>query len=188
MHRTMILMLEDEGMTVDDIEFVNLSANDARTALAAKSVDAIVVEATAAMSLLDDGSAVIVKSTEGHPEWKNGSCILVKKDLADQYPEVVTAFVKAHIRASAYAADNHQDLLRDLLIRGGLTAAQADTLYPALTDYATSVQATDEVLANLDSISQFLKDNDLIPELVDIKAWYDGSFYDKALEELQAEQ
>jgi ABC-type nitrate/sulfonate/bicarbonate transport system substrate-binding protein len=184
MHRTMILMLQDEDMTVDDINFVNLSANDARTALAAKSVDAIVVAATAAISLISDGSGEIVKSTENHPDWLNGSCGLVSGAFAEKYPDVVIAYVKALIRASEYAADGHQNLLRDLTIRGGLTAEETDTVYPEPADYGTDIQVTDQVLRSYESVSQFLYKNDLIPEPVDVWAWYDSSFYERALKEL----
>jgi ABC-type nitrate/sulfonate/bicarbonate transport system substrate-binding protein len=186
MHRTLILMLQDEGMTIEDINFVNLSANDARTALAAKSVDAIVVQSTAAISLIFEGLGEIVKSTEGRPDWLNGSCGLVSRVFAEKYPQVVTAYVKALIRASEYAADGHQDLLRDLSIRGGITPEQADAVKPKLTDYSTDIHVTNQVLSSYKSVNQFLKDNDLIPELVDIDSWYDSRFYEQALKDLRS--
>jgi ABC-type nitrate/sulfonate/bicarbonate transport system substrate-binding protein len=184
MHRTMILMLQDEGMSINDINFVNLTANDARTALASKAVDGIVVAAAAAMSLIQDGLGEIVKSTEGHPDWKNGSCGLIRKSFAEENPQVVIAYIKALIRASRYAADGHQDQLRDLQIRGGLTENQVDTLYPNLTDYSTDLAVDESTLAIFESVSRFLKDNDITPELVNIDEWYDGSYYERALAEL----
>jgi aliphatic sulfonates family ABC transporter substrate-binding protein len=185
MHRTMILMLQDEGMSVNDIDFVNMSANDARTALAAKSIDAIVVQSTAAISLIQEGLGEVVVSTEGHPDWLNGSCGLFRKTFADENPQVVVAFLKALIRASEYAADGHQDLLRDLAIRGGIKPEEIDILYPSVTDFNTQVAMNEETLKILESVNDFLAENQIIPSAVDIRAWYDGSYYETALKELK---
>jgi ABC-type nitrate/sulfonate/bicarbonate transport system substrate-binding protein len=184
MHRTMILMLQDEGMSVSDIEFVNMSANDARTALAAKSVDAIVVQSTAAISLIQEGLGEVVVSTEGHPDWLNGSCGLIRKAFADQNPQVVAAFLKALIRASEYAADGRKDLLRDLAIRGGITPEDIDILYPSVTDFTTQVAMNEETLKILESVNAFLVENQITPSPVDIRSWYDGSYYETAQREL----
>jgi ABC-type nitrate/sulfonate/bicarbonate transport system substrate-binding protein len=97
----------------------------------------------------------------------------------------VAAFIKALIRASEYAADGHQDQLRDLQIRGGVTAEQIDTLYPKLTDYSTTIAINEDAILIFESVSKFLKENNITPEQVNIREWYDGSFYEQALKELK---
>jgi sulfonate transport system substrate-binding protein len=180
------MMLQNEGMTLDDIQFVNLSSDNARTALAAKSVDAIVIGAINSMDLIDQGYGEVVVSTKSRPEMADGGVGLVRRDYAEKYPHVVKAYIKALIRASEYAAGGHQDELRELLIRGGQAARLVDRLYPKVTDINTSIEVSDVLINELKNVNQFLFDNKVTTSLVDVDSWYARDLYEEAYKELKS--
>lgn len=182
MQRVLYLMLEDNGLKIEDVQFVNMTAKDAVNALAAKTVDAIVVSATQAQTLASKGLGELLDSTEGHREWLNSTATIFNTSYAKENPEVVKAFIKGLLRAREYAQAKPSDL-RDLQIKAGTPEKVIDLVYPDLKNYSTQVEADKEVISNLKSVAQFLKDNKLADSVVDIDAWYDPSFYNAAQKE-----
>lgn len=185
MQRVLYLMLEDAGLTVNDIQFVNMTAKDAVSALASKSVDAIVVSGTQSYTLASQGLGELLESTENHPDWLNSSGTLFRAEYTKENPDVVRAFLKALLRAKEYAEKNPQDL-RALQVKAGTPEKVLDLVYPDLTDYSTGVEATPDVIKILKSVNQFLTDNKLSTNAVDVDAWYDPSFIEGAKKELAA--
>jgi aliphatic sulfonates family ABC transporter substrate-binding protein len=178
MQRTLYLFLEDKGMSIADVDFINMTGTDAANALAAKSIDATVISATSALKLVDEGLARIIGSTEGHPEWLNASGTVVDATYAKANPDVVEAFLRALIRAKEFG-DADPAYIRNQLIAVGNPEKIIDLVYPDL-QFNTNFEATDNVRASLQSIAQFMVDNDLASELVDVEAWYDGSYLERA--------
>jgi ABC-type nitrate/sulfonate/bicarbonate transport system substrate-binding protein len=117
----------------------------------------------------------------------DGGVGLIRAEYAEKYPHVVKAYIKALIRASEYAADGHQDELRELLIRGGQAAHLVDRLYPKAADISASIEIDDTILNELKSVSQFLYDNKVIPSVVDVDSWYARDLYEEAYRELKGE-
>ncbi len=182
MQRVLYLMLEDAGLKVSDIQFVNMTAKDAVSALASKSVDGIVVSGTQAHTLASQGLGELIGGTEGHPDWLNSTATIFNASFVKENPEVVKAFLKALVRGKEYAEKNPGDL-RTLLIKSGTPEKVLDLVYPELTNYSAEIEATQDVLNSLKSVAQFLSDNKLADKVVDVDAWYDPGFFNDAVKE-----
>lgn len=91
------LLLEGEGLTLDDVQSVNLGAGDQPAALANGEVDAIVIWEQYISQLTSEGTAKVLADGTGI---KKGNMITYfVTDYAQEHPEVVEAYIKALNRA-----------------------------------------------------------------------------------------
>jgi aliphatic sulfonates family ABC transporter substrate-binding protein len=181
MQRTLYLFLAEAGLSASDIEFVNMNATDSANALAAKQVDAVVVPATNAMRLVDEGLGRAIASTQGHPDWLNGSCYVASDKFAAESPDLIVAFCRSLLRAKEYG-QAHPEELRQLLIDAGNAEKIVDLAYPD-GKFATDTEASEAVRSAFARVSAFMVENGLAENLVDIEAWYNPAFYEEGLKE-----
>lgn len=179
MQRILFQILDKNDISLSDIEFVNMSEVDASSAIASGSIDATAVTELKGVKLEKEGSVKLIFDTAGDDELiQQGACV-VRTDFAKEHPEIITAYFRALIRAQVYAKEHTEDL-RNLYIESGIEADILDVAYPNLSDYSTSTETTDKSLKTMETVVSFLKTNNLIAGDVNIKDWYDGSFYNNA--------
>lgn len=179
MHRLLIYILESEGLTIDDIEFVNLPSQDALAALETGSVDAAVTQpGDVTYRLVQEKGYDEVIFSRDHEGWSSGGMSEIRNDFLEQYPETAVAFLTAFVRANEYIESN-PDALKEQWIAAGYQAESYDYSYPNHDNYA-SIEATDDVVANAKNTLKFLQENDLTDGDFDVDAWYDLSYYETA--------
>lgn len=179
MQRILFQILEKNGLSPSDVELVNMSEVDASSAIASGSIDATAVTELKGVKLEKAGNINLIFDTAGDEELIQQTASVVRTDFAKAHPEVIKAYFKALIRAEEYAK-NHPDDLRSLYIESGIEADILDTAYPNLSDYKALTGTTDQSLKAMENTVSFLKTNNLITGDVNIKEWYDESFYNNA--------
>lgn len=92
----------------DDVTWVNLESADALTALLNKQVDAAVIGTTTIAKYEKEGSVKILFEVSEDPEWPGQDIHVVRREYGIKNPQVVTAFLKAQIRAQEWVK-NHPD-------------------------------------------------------------------------------
>jgi len=187
-HRTLGLFLQTAGLSLPrtdgegtaDVELVNISGAQLLAAFAAGQVDGFVTMATSALKL-EEGSYNVLLSTAEDPIWRNASNTIFRTAYIEKYPQVVDAYLRALIRGEEYAK-THTLELNNLLIEAGTAEEIVNALYPEGKGYDSSLtfEANDAFIAVNKDTAQFLVDNDLTDELVDVDAWLDTSWYDYA--------
>lgn len=184
MHRLLLYALEEEGLTIDDIEFVPMTAQDALAALETKSIDAAVVQpndVTYRLSRENGFKEILFSNT--HEGWAAGSITEIRTDYLNSNPDVPVAFLKALLRANEYIEAN-ENALKDQWIAAGYSADSYEYAYPNHDNYSR-IEATDDVIENAKKTLAFLQENDLSDGDFDVDAWYDLSYYAKAKAELE---
>lgn len=179
MQRILYQILEEAGLTAEDIEIVNMSEVDAATAIAAGSIDASPVTSVKGSKLSLAGDAKILYTTRGDNKKAALSVIIGRSKFTEEHPEVVEAFFKALIRASE-ATKTDRSVLRELYINSGIEADVIDDAFKAPEDYNNTVGSSEELLDNYQFVSDFLKENGFANEAVNIREWYNSSFYENA--------
>lgn len=179
MQRILYQIFEKNGLSPSDVEIVNMSEVDAASAIASGSIDATAVTELKGVKLELAGSVELIYDTAGNDEIIQQSAQVVRTDFAKEHPEVVTAYFKALIRAQEYAKEHPEDL-RELYIKSGIEENVIDTAYPSLEAYSSLAGSSDTSLKTMETVVNFLKTNNLITNDVNIKDWYDGSFYNNA--------
>jgi ABC-type nitrate/sulfonate/bicarbonate transport system substrate-binding protein len=184
MHRLLLYALEEEGLTIDDIEFVPMTAQDALAALETKSIDAAVVQPNDVSYRLsrENGFKEILFSNN-HEGWAAGSITEIRTEYLNSNPDVAVAFLKALLRANEYIEAN-ENALKDQWIAAGYSADSYEYAYPNHDNYSR-IEATDDVIENAKKTLAFLQENDLSDGDFDVDAWYDLSYYEKAKAEFE---
>ncbi len=113
--------------------------------------------------------------------------LTVSKKLADEEPEVVVAFLKETIRAARWAAKNRvpAEYLLAEQTHGTVEEYQhafADDFYQRL-----EINFSEDGLDALQKRSDFLYNHGYLESEVDVRAWADYSFLDRARKELDEE-
>lgn len=183
MHRTLLAMLEQAGMTESDIEFVNVNAQEAAEMLMTGNVDAIVVGGVTLTRLVEQGYNIVVDYRE-HPEFTAGGYSIARTKFIEENPDIILAYVKALVRAQNLAKEDKDTMLKQWESTGE-SKESYEYLYPNYDNYFTIKPAEGEI-ENGENTLKFLVDNKLIPadNTFDIASWVNSSFYDAAYKEL----
>ena len=161
------------GLSIDDIELVNISAGDAATVLANHEVDAVAIWEPNVTRLVDSGVAKII--AEGTDVGLAGTnTIVARKAFAEANPEIVSVILAQYARAAA-AIDTLDDatwakVAEDL----SLDVEQVKSILPK---YNFSVVITQEDIDALNDTIAFLVGIDAISEAYDIGDYANGSYY-----------
>ncbi len=182
MHRYLAILLNDAGLSFDDIEWINAQSNVATEMLLSGNVDAIVTGGVVVPKLWEQGYNVVVDG-RNHPLLHSGGGTIARTKFVEQNPEIIQAYLTALAKAKAYAIKN-TDALKDQWISTGETGVSYEYLYPNHDNYPTIVK-TPETEENFKDVLKFLIDNDLTinKKGISIEDWYDGRFAEKAVEE-----
>ena len=100
--------LKKEGLSLSDIESLNLNFQASGPALMRGDIDALVESETTVYPLVSTGEAKIIASGRDNPNWASPSAITVRGDFAKKHPDRVKRFLKVDLK-SARCADEHFD-------------------------------------------------------------------------------
>ena len=182
MHRTLATLLADEGLTFDDIKFVNVNAQTAAEMLVTGNVDAAVVGGVTLTRLYEQGYNIVIDYRQNRGGITGGGTIARKK-FVEQNPDIIKAYLTAVARGKKYAIENPNELKR-LWVSVGESGESYEYLYPKHNNYPDII-ATPESLQNLKDTLKFLLDYELITKdrNFSVDAWYDGRFAEYAVAE-----
>ena len=182
-HRILISMLKENNMTMDDIQFVNMSSTDSVSALQTGSIDAALFTETQTGYLVTEKIARPILSGKDNDDWNGGSAIVGLSSYVENNKDAIKAFCKAILRANEYALnDENYDNLCELLAKSGSTKEGIQYIRPNVIDF--NITAGDEFVEAERKILDFLIDNKLTSNDVDINKWVDSSYLEEAKKEL----
>lgn len=184
MHRLLQYILESEELSIDDIEFINMPAQDALAALESGSVDVAVTQPSdVTYKLAQENGYDEILFSRDYDGWASGGMTEIRTDLLKSNPDVAIAFLKAIIRANEFI-ENNPNALDEQWVNAGYLKESYEYSYPNKDNYST-IEATTGVVENAKNTLKFLQENDLTDGDFDIDKWYDLSYYEKAKEELE---
>lgn len=164
LHQTLVAALAKEGMSIQDVEFLQMGIPQAFAALQSGQVDAALLAAGAIMNAEREGARTITTAT--------GLTVptlvmATSENIATTHPNWIAAVIRAHDQAAHWIAANKDAAIALGAKQQGVSMDEAKTLY----DWAHFTQRlTPDDLNNLQTEMQFMLDNDLMRKPVDIKA------------------
>lgn len=174
-YHLLALVLQDNGLTTDDIQFINMTLGDSATALASHNIDAAVVWEPQLTKLLDSGTVKVLVDGTGI---KQGLLVIVAKDdFAKQNPELVKIFLKDYQRGIDYTKSNPQDAAK--LIADEIKL-QPDQYLKLLSKFNYEVGIHPDDVTELKKSEVFMRSAGIIKTPVDIDAFIDSSYADSA--------
>lgn len=170
-------ILEDSGLTFDDIEGVESSSYS--DLLFTGKVDATILGTTQIYPALQEGFNVVV-DPRGNPRYNATQIHVARTQFLKDNPDIIKAFEVGLVRARKYVIAN-PDALRKLWVEEDNPPEAYDWLFPNKDNYYP-IRADDTAIENIKVTLQFLKDTESIDKsrTIDIESWIDSRFYDYA--------
>lgn len=176
MHEVLLNILQDSGLTINDIQFVNMNAQGSADALTSGNVDGIVVGGIPLGKLILNGYAKEIVDYRQNLQWNTSSYYVARTEFAKQNPEIIKAILKGLVRAKKLCEEDDKANLNQW-VKAGNSEETYTYLYPK-NDYVDDIEISEEVISSGKSTVEFLKKNDLIKNDVDINKWINTSYYD----------
>lgn len=188
-HWALIQALKNAGVTESDVTIIDLKNADQLAAIAAKSVDAV-FGADFLLPLEDKGLAKIFYKSSAAGTFGDGfGAFLVTDRFRRTYPEATQKVVNGFVRTAQWLADEkNRDEAFQIWSRAGTPVATIarssegsalkEKYNPRLDEFFRTRYA---------SAIAFNKEQKLIRRNVDLNAWVDASYVNKAITDLNLE-
>ena len=182
-HMFLLKILSDNGMTIDDINYVNMTINDAGPAFIAGSVDAAVLwEPTLSMAV--EGGGKLLYSTESEPGLIPDT-LAVRTEIIESSPDAVQKVVDSWFDGAEMLEAGDEAFLQAICDGAELSMEEYQVMLDGVTIFdkdmniATFAEGDDytSLPYTLEKSAEFLYDVgmvDTIPE--DISVILDDSF------------
>ena len=174
-HYFLSQILAEKGMTLDDVQLVNLPGPDQGPALESGAVDAIVLWMPYRTQLEMAGKArVIVDSA--HVSGGLG-VYMVRDEFGKKYPKLVETFLQATQESNNELKKHPQEALR---ILSANSQFPKNVLKKSLEGFDWSMKITSRDIQAMNGIKEFLKKNQVIRHDFKIQSLFDTSYYRQA--------
>lgn len=156
-------LLNKAGLTLDDIETVNLPNGDHATVLSSGDVDATVTCEPFVSKFTSEGSAKILADGTGIK--KSNMINYFEKSYADEHPLVVEAYIRALNRANDYIASNPKEAAELTAEDFGVDAALNQKV---MNNMVFTTDLTEDDIKEIDSVKAFSVEYGIIKNDFDI--------------------
>lgn len=163
LHQVLIAALNNQGYSIDDVEFINMGIPEASVALEDGSVDAALIAGPTAYKAVKNGSKVVANG-EGLVD---GIIVTaVSKEFAEKHPDVIERFIKVENETLEYINNNFDEAMEKVAEEVGLTVDEVKEMYDW---YDFSIDITDNDIKSLEDTQKFLIDNGLQENEVNVQ-------------------
>lgn len=166
LHELLAAYLATADMTMEDVNYINMTIPDAKAALDGGSIDvALVAGATAYQSekqgyhLVADGEGLIDAII----------AVAVTEEFYNAYPEIIEKLMDAQEEISAFLKENEEEALQ-------MTADALDLEVDAVKDmyqyYDFSMELTEEDIQGFQNTADFMYEAEMIEEKLDVSTLF----------------
>lgn len=178
----LIKLLAENGLAFSDIEAVNATIPDGLSSLSTGAVDAAVCSAGLEKQLVEQGLATTLHcGMKGDPTTYFEPFTLVgRTDFVEQSGDVVVAVLKGYLKARDEIVAKPDDFFK---LASEKTGQDEEIIRAQVQENVASnypVSLDEPYLTSLEKIQQFELENELISAEIDVHAWTDGSYLEKA--------
>lgn len=184
-HSTLAKALKEAGVSIKDVQLLNIGIESSGPALARGDIDAIVESTGPAQKLVDLGGARVIfdAGLSGKREWAVPHVLSVNASFARQYPDLVARLLAVDI-ATARWADAHPEETIAIFVRETGSSEKAVRATYSDGKFWQDPAITDEAVRALRAEEAFMAESGLLKGKVDYASWIDRSYYDAAQKKL----
>lgn len=165
LHQLLLAALTREGLTVQDVAFVNLGIPQAVSAMLSGSVDAALVAGPAVPKALENGAHLI---TTGEGLLSATIVIAVSNQFMMQHPDLVKRYLKVHSASLRYMKEHLDEVYQLAAEETGIAVEDVRKMVPWY-DFNPVITAAD--MADLEKTRDFLVQNGLLTQSIEVKAF-----------------
>lgn len=175
-------LLQEAGLSFDDVEPVNVTGGDGVTSVATGNLDASVVLAGQEQKLVDEGTATVIhKGAEAdQATFYEPSVLIARTEFAKQNPKVIVAVLKAYLKARSKMIDDPQAFFELSAEQSGnpLNVVEATAAKDPSVNWPASLSS--DLVKSLENVQDFELQNKITTAKVDVASWIDPSYLKEA--------
>ncbi|WP_244622953.1 ABC transporter substrate-binding protein [Microvirga brassicacearum] len=164
LHQLLAAALAKHGMSLADVEHVNMDLGAARAALLAGKVDAATLAGNNALVVEKSGGRILVT---GENLIAPTTVIGVRGEFLRDHPDLVQAYLSAHRKAMDFMAEHPDEALQLAADEQKISIEDARRM---MTFYDFSPRMSDRDVANLNDEQAFMVSAGMLKKTIDIKA------------------
>jgi len=162
LHQLLLAALVENGMTMDDVEFINMGIGDGMAALSSGNADAALVAGPAVTTAIEDGNRVI-ETGEGLLDAT--IVIATSGDMIENYPKIVDTYMDVHRKSLEYMENNPDDTFAITAVETNIDVESVKTMYAW---YDFNPRISDNDIDDLKKTQEFLIENGMLENAIDI--------------------
>ncbi len=162
LHQLLLGALVENGMTMDDVEFINMGIGDGMAALSSGNADAALVAGPAVTIAIEGGNRVI-ETGEGLLDAT--IVIATSGNMIENYPEIVDTYMDVHSKSLEYMKNNPDDTFAITAEETNIDVEAVKTMYAW---YDFNPRISDKDIDELKKTQEFLIENGMLENKIDI--------------------
>lgn len=161
------------GLSLDDVNLVNIAAGDAASVLLKGQVEAVSIWEPS-VTRITEGSSARVLATGSEVGLAGTNAIVARKRFAKSNPEVISVIISQYERAAEELPDLDRETMEAVAKALDVTYEQLLSIIPK---FRYTVKIADEDISALNDTIRFLTDNGILRSRYDISDSIDRSYY-----------
>ena len=129
LHQLLVAYLEKAGMTIDDVNFVNMAIPDAKAALDGKSIDVALLAGPTAYKAGQQGYNLV---TNGKGLTDAVIAVAVTEKFYNEHKEDLEIFIEAEANIIKYMNENHDETMEIVAKELDLDKSAVEEMYQAI--------------------------------------------------------
>jgi sulfonate transport system substrate-binding protein len=172
-------IVQEYGLDPSKVEIINDPANALSTFISGNA-DVLVSTDIQVQKVNEQYPVKVIDSTRAnHPDWPYQGVVVTRNEFSKEHPEVLTALLKAYIRAYNDAVASPEEFVQSF-VKEGITIDVAKKVYGDRDITIFNGNIDEKNIDKLEKLNTFLIDNKLTDKSVDIKSYVDNSFFKAA--------
>lgn len=178
-------LLDQAGLSADDVEIIQLSADEAKAAFIGGSVDAWAIgEPYLSTAVVDEGARVLADGSTIN--YISPAFHIARTKFTEEHPNLVVAYLKVLERTLRWQNENFDEAVK-IYAEGTKLNPEVVKSVISNVQFAT-VPVSDDFVKAQGELSQFLLREKAVNKTVDPSLVVDNSFIKQALDELDKEK
>ena len=163
LHQLLIAYLEKAGMTIEDVNFVNMAIPDAKAALDGKSADVALLAGPTAYKAGQQGYNLV---TNGKGLTDAVIAVAVTEKFYNEHKEDLEIFKQAEANIIKYMNENHDKAMEIVAKELDLDKSAVEEMYK---QYDFSIETTDADIQAFQNVADFMLNTGMIENEVNVE-------------------
>ena len=163
LHELLVSYLATAGMTIDDVNYVNMSIPDAKAGLDGGSVDVALVAGATAYNAGQQGYHLVA---DGEGLIKAIIAVAVTQKFYDEHPEIIEKLEEAQTEIADFKEEKPDETMQIVAEELDLDTDAVKSMYD-LYDFSTEI--TDDDKEGFQKTADFMYESGMIDEAFDVK-------------------
>ena len=166
LHELLVSYLAKADMTIEDVNYINMSIPDAKAALDGGSIDAALVAGATAYQAKQQGYHLIA---DGEGLIDAIIAVAVTDEFYNKYPEVIEKLMQAQEEIATFLHENEAEALEMVAVTLGLEVTAVEEMYE-FYDFSTEITESDK--QGFQNTADFMYESGMIESRLDVNTLF----------------